>query len=119
MTEEVDSLLDLSEDELYARLGQSTGKGAMLPELVERGKSLFANTMKNIAEKLCNDPRTIALHDRRDEITLADYVAGLADIVTGFVAGITPNVLALLIVKNNLDKICGTFWKEGSGGKTV
>ena len=119
MNKEINDLLELSDEELFARLGESGGKGAMLPELVERGKSIFENTIDNIGEKLCKDPRTKALHGRRDKITMVDYVAGLADIVTGFVAGITPNVLALLIIKNNLDRICGKYWKESTCDKSI
>lgn len=119
MNGEIADLLKLSEDDLFARLGETTTKGAGYQEIVERGKALFSNTVRNVSQRLCEDSRTKELYERRNEITIVDYIAALADIISGYLAGISPFVLAVLIVKNKLETVCAPYWKPGENGTSI
>lgn len=119
MNSEISDLLKLSDDDLFARLGETTTKGAGFQEIVERGKALFHNTVKNLSQRLCEDSRTKELHLRRNEITKVDYISALADIVSGYLAGVSPFVFAVLIVKNNLETVCAPYWKTREDGTPI
>ncbi|NEO43016.1 MAG: hypothetical protein F6K55_02250 [Moorea sp. SIO4A3] len=108
--EEIEEYLFLDEDELYSLIPAYYDKykgNLFLPSgEKEAGRKEFQNLRQLIYDKVCKEWE---LCNRIDDPILADninLVIAIADIITPFLIGFPPFVIASLVVKIGIIKFC-------------
>jgi hypothetical protein len=115
MATDFDRLLAQSEDELYEQLGRQLQRGTLgarersPEESREYARSWFARRHTDLAAAICPTQvvRTYLASKRiQDRILLA---AAIADLITAIFKGIPATTVAVLIVKEGLESLCGSY----------
>lgn len=99
-------LAQLSEDDLYASLGQHlTARQAFpltKPQQIQRGQQWFTAKLATFRTSVCPElPRILA--EDSDEKTL---ILSIGDIIATAVIGVPPLVVSALIVKIGVKTLC-------------
>jgi hypothetical protein len=107
---DVQMLFTLPDDELLERLGeelwgQSTHATPATPQgLRAEARAWLKANLPKAREAVCSSSIAAAFRENRNEIALAGGIADLFAASLGFPA---PSVVAILIVRIGLDRLCG------------
>ena len=113
---EAASLLSLSEEELFARLGASTrGHGAAPTQGSNNkllGKEWYHRNLDKIRGIICPHPAVVALLESHREFHRAEIVILIAEILSQHRLTFAPLVLSTLLIKEGLGTFCSTFARQ-------
>lgn len=96
---EIDELLMLTDDELYAEIGKSLPATRSLGDLALKGKAWFSNNKKAIMELIC--PRYGNFKNNQK-----DSVTEIAAILGDFFTGVPTLTIAVIVIKIGLKSLC-------------
>jgi hypothetical protein len=106
--------LDRSEDELFEQLGRDLlgdGRGLSASDRSRHrdfGRSWFGRWLEENKDLLCLDPRVVALIADPDSFGAAEELAVVTDLLAGMAAKPPVAMVALIVVKRGLTRICST-----------
>lgn len=108
--QKIENLMSLDENDLYSLLpaycSEYDNTAFREEGQIKAGKKIFDSTLLKVKEKVCiewNACEKVKNNDFADTITL---IASIADIIMGIVGTIPPFVIATLMVKIGITKIC-------------
>ena len=107
---DIQTLLSLPDDELLAQLGeelwkQSAHAAPATPQgLRAEARAWLKANLPKAREAVCGSSIAAAFRENRDVIALAGAMADLFAASLGFPA---PSVVAILVVRIGLDRLCG------------
>lgn len=111
MTNSINNELELSEEELYYKIGLQLArhqKYATPPdrkELIKMAKARIAASLQDISNAICGNDNIRRIAKSEDTL----LASAIADLITGIVTGVAPITVACLIVKRGLHELCN--WK--------
>lgn len=114
----IETLLSMDIDSLYELLGDEltpSGAGIFEPskkQLITKGRLWIENNLEKIADKLCKDEDIRELFNNEDKIDKVQYISALVDLLGAFTIGISPVLLAVILLKYNISKVCEECWKQ-------
>ena len=112
MIDQIQSLLDQPEDELLIGIGKSLLAGSMGSaepsdeEEHEEGESWLRRNLASIRSKICGSHTLICYFEetrRWDDVVI---VAAVADLLATVVVGVGPILVAALLCKRGLRRLC-------------
>jgi len=111
--ENLDSLVGLTEDELYVIAGRYVARGRMMATPPEKstlknfGKSRMRELMPEIQSRVCKNERLIEIAKKEtDERTL---IVSVLDVLSTLITGGVPLVvISALIIKIGLNRLCAS-----------
>ena len=109
---EIESKLAQCDDELFAELSLSYGKGAILKDPIKSGKELFKKILTRIQNDICHSQKIHDLYTKQADATL--LVASILDAIGGVISN-TPvpvTTVGVLVFRTGLPNICSGFWDE-------
>lgn len=108
---EIESQLTLDTDLLLQILGSSLSIGAS-PGTSTDGRAILANVKRTHRERICADVKVQAArkYSTHSKVLL---VAAVVDCIAGAVTGVSPITVAVLIVREGLDSLCGEHASHG------
>jgi hypothetical protein len=107
--DEIKAKLLLDDDELFAEVGQSLGKGATSTDAIRRGRQVVENLKRELKERVCSSSMIITCY-RESENDAVRLVAAIVDVIAGSLHGIPPASIAVLLYRTGLVKYCGVGW---------
>src|SRR5258708_19902372 len=60
--DDIKGKLLLSDEDLFAEVGGSLGKGATFTDAIKRGRQVFENLKRELREKVCSNKKVIACY---------------------------------------------------------
>ncbi len=112
--DDIKAKLLLSDEDLFAEVGASLGKGATFTDAIKRGRQVFENLKRELREKVCSNSKVIACYKGSKEDSV-QAVAAIIDAIAGALHGIPPATIAILLYRSGLTKYCGTGWPPEAG----
>jgi hypothetical protein len=112
--DDIKAKLLLSDEDLFAEVGQSLGKGATFTDAIKRGRQVFENLKRELKERVCSNSKVIACYKGSKEDSV-QAVAAIIDAIAGALHGIPPATIAILLYRTGLTKYCGTGWPPEVG----
>ena len=112
--DDIKAKLLLSDEDLFAEVGQSLGKGATFTDAIKRGRQVFENLKRELREKVCSNSKVISCYKGSKEDSV-QAVAAIIDAIAGALHGIPPATIAILLYRTGLGKYCGTGWPPEAG----
>lgn len=108
MDDEIKAKLLMSDDDLFAEVGQSLGKGATFTDALKRGRQVVDNLGRQLKTSVCSNTKVIACFKASD----SDEVKLIAAIITalGVLHAVPPVNVAILLFRTGLKKYCGHNW---------
>lgn len=112
-----ETLLELSEDQLLARIGESakaqdTASHLRPLDSIAAGRRWLRAQQGQIADRVCTSPRVRSLvQDHAQDLVL---IAAIADLISTCCSGIPPSTVAVLLYKRGLTTLCSTYWNNSS-----
>ena len=108
---QIQDALQLTLDEMYEHIGRDISIGIELGEVEpeeykSRGKRWISKYRSKLREIICNGQvAKVTLSDNRtwDQVLL---VAAVADLISSVSTGVSPVVVAALLVKEGLSQLC-------------
>ncbi|TAJ96743.1 MAG: hypothetical protein EPO41_05695 [Reyranella sp.] len=70
------------------------------------GKTIFEETLADLAAKICSDKRIISILERDRELEEVTLITTILDIVLTSVGGVPVLVLTAMIVKYGIRRLC-------------
>jgi hypothetical protein len=108
------SFLVLSEDDLYAQLGQANWLAAAPPssrsDLLSRGKELVAERKRELQKSVCDNAAIRELADGGDNYQIAIAVFGVVLTSFAHITTASAAILAALISKKGIRWLCNPVW---------
>lgn len=105
-------MLEDSEATLLASLAGDTFKHASPSDLVKRGAEIMLNLRTRLAPIICADSRIRNLHKAAKEEGTITVIVAVMDCIAGYITGISPLTVAVLIFRQGLDSLCCDKWKS-------
>jgi hypothetical protein len=106
--------LVLSEDDLYAQLGQANWLAAAPPssrsDLLSRGKELVAERKRELQKSVCDNAAIRELADGGDNYQIAIAVFGVVLTSFAHITTASAAILAALISKKGIRWLCNPVW---------
>ena len=104
-------LVSQEEDSLFEMIGASLSQEeiGLLPKsrksLIRIGKNWWENNKVKILSLICKNRASLRLDEafNKDEVQL---ILAIADLIAGFIIGVSPFVVASLVIKLGIDRIC-------------
>jgi hypothetical protein len=112
--DDIEAKLLLSDEDLFAEVGQSLGKGATFTDAIKRGRQVFENLKRELRKKVCSNSKVISCFKGSKEDSV-QVVAAIIDAIAGALHGIPPATIAILLYRTGLTKYCGGGWPPESG----
>lgn len=111
---DIKKLLNLSEEELYTKLGREFAGNQAFPsdtrELVERGRRLFNAQIKRISPLVCeNNTIKKMVNDNSED---SHIVMEIVNLIASIALPVAPINLAVLLVKRGVKKCCENYWEN-------
>lgn len=111
-SDEIERLLAMDDDDIFASLGSELTGRQLLPsskgEFIRIGRLWFERQARELTDVVCSHEKLTALRRRpENQISTAELVAGVADVISGLVVGASPFTVSVLLVRFGLDKLCG------------
>ncbi len=106
--EEAESLLKLSEDELFKRIAEGDQEQAFPMDMIRWGRDRYQAVKDRYRETICNNPAVVAVWNSENGARRATVVCAIADAISQ----IPAMTIATLIVKEGLDVYCKRIWKK-------
>jgi hypothetical protein len=109
---EVQSLVDLSDDDLLERLGRElwSQAGHATPATRQtlrlQAREWLTANLPRAKDAVCGNPVVGAIRDKADMVTLA---GAIADIFAKSVGFPVPSVVAILVLRIGLSKLCADW----------
>ncbi len=115
MKDSAERLSRLSERELYEELGLQLSGQAILPisreRLVEEARHWFREQKDRLRPAVCGDSKIRELMcDRSNSRRRVLLILAVADVIAGFFTGVSPFVVAALLVREGLSSFCRDIW---------
>lgn len=115
----INDLLGLEKEELFKLIGEETAKNAGPTDWIERGKEIYLNLRDKLREKICTSEKVYnAWHEKSVENKHL-VIAAIIDCISGFVIGLTPATVAVLLYKDGLPEYCAVIWGREFGSSKV
>lgn len=112
MSESLDELIGLEEEELLQKLGQELSHYQALPftpkQLVLIAKNWLRGNSQKISEKICTSEKIYKLAN--SENVRKQLILAVCDLLLSLELPVSPLLVATLIVKGSLNEICKTYW---------
>lgn len=111
----IDRLLTLSDEEIFIELGESLRpKGFAIDlrntdQIIEDAKLWLEQNINNLRESVCTNVEIKKYLADMKYLTVHELVAAIADLISGFVTGLTPFLIAIIIVRNGLNLFCNNI----------
>src|ERR1700730_1827266 len=105
-SDEIRSLLNLSEDELLLELGAAAGTGSLPSDIRALGERIFNRCCDEFLPRICADKRLRYLCTDANAVDAVVTWAALFDLVTGMSFSFSPATFCTLAVKRGLPKLC-------------
>lgn len=106
---EIKLILDKDVTELFSDIGLDapiTGFGLADESDEEKGRSWYEQNKERLREKVCGSYIAELATDKNEGWDKVLILAGLADIITGVCAGVSPLSVSALIMKLGLKSLC-------------
>lgn len=109
MSEDIASLIKLSDAELYRRIAADTGSGLGPRDIEARGREMFETSALRLRAYICGSPRVKDLW-LKSEGEGSELIAAIADCISTVATGISPFIIATLLFRRGLDRLCSEAW---------
>jgi hypothetical protein len=110
LTADIERMLDTDVHDLYAELARPL-KGAGPRDLARRGAEIYQNLKAELRQIVCGSKTVVAFYDSKnaspDSVAL---IGAVADCISGYVTGISPVVVSVLLVREGLHLYCKDHW---------
>ncbi|MFK0276095.1 hypothetical protein ACIQUG_20610 [Ensifer sp. NPDC090286] len=103
-------LLEADREELLREIGASTGKFAGPTDLVARGREIYENIRSKLRDKICRSPTVFRIWSENQTETKHLVIAAITDCIAGFILGLSPATVAVLLYKDGLPDFCKAEW---------
>lgn len=115
--EQIEKEVDLSIEDLYAKIGCELTIGLALGESdrdseVTRGRRWFDKHQKKLASIVCESHVGRLSSKTQRQLDQLLLIAAVADIVASAIVGISPVTVATLLVKEGLIKLCESNFND-------
>jgi len=107
---EIESQLSLDTKLLLQMLGESHSLGASVGTSRD-GSKILENAKRVLAEDICINKGVRAVYSTAENSTV-QLVAAVLDCIAGYVTGISPITVSVLIVKQGVGKLCAEAWRN-------
>ena len=107
---EIESQLSLDTDVLLIMLGSSHALGAS-PETPRDGKAILKNAKKALRSQICSSENVRRAYASTENSKVL-LVSAVIDCIAGAVTGVSPITVAVLLVKEGIDELCGELWSN-------
>ena len=120
MDHSIETLLNTPEDELYRLLAKDLAEGERnlfprsLARQLEDAKALVAEVANSLRVRICSDERIRQSAEAHDSIHL---VILISDMMAGMEHVVHATVIAVLIVRIGVRKICSGLWGGHGAGQ--
>jgi hypothetical protein len=113
MERSLDALMELDEEALLQELGREVVHFSGAPLTPKQLESIAQKWLQGktefITERVCKSNRVYKLIN--NEGYSKELVFAVCDLIVSIQFGISPLLVAVLIVKGGLNKICETYWR--------
>ena len=114
---EISRLLQLSNDDIFAEIGQQViSRRVLLPtrlELINEAKRWFEERRSNIIRKVCKSKRIKDLVNRSSaESTRLYLISAVADVILSATGNVAPLTVAVLLVRQGVKSLCAELWSK-------
>jgi hypothetical protein len=116
--DEIAYLLKKDPDQLFEMLGMESGKFAAPTDLIARGKEIYENLKQKLRSVIC-DSETIYHNWLERPVDSKHFIISqLIDCISGYVVGVTPATVCVLLYKEGLPSFCADRWGQKFGYKS-
>lgn len=106
---EIKSQLSLDTNLLLEILGSSSSHGAT-PGTSRDGRAILENAKRNLKSRICSDEAVRKAYSASDSSKF-QLVAALVDCIVGFVHGVSPITVSVLLVREGVGSLCEGIWE--------
>mgnify|MGYP006302558421 FL=1 len=108
----IDDLLAMETADLLKLIGEESAKNAGPTDWIERGREIYLNLKEKLRETICKSEkvRNAWLENQVENTHI--IISAIIDCISGFVIGITPATVAVLLYKDGLPEYCSAFWGD-------
>lgn len=114
MEKTLDVFMELDEDALLQELGRELVHYQAIPltpkQLETIAKKWLQGKRQYISEKICTSNKVYDLANKNS--TSKELVLAICDLIVSIQFGVSPLLVAVLIVKGGLNKICEAYWNN-------
>ncbi len=106
---------EYSQEELYALLGEEVYSGMIPPSFdqsVEKGKEWLNKNLNKITDIICRNDAIRKMVNERDKSFVIALTAFLINKIAESLEITNQEVLAAIVVKSGLHKLCKTYWES-------
>ena len=114
IAEDIEAKLKLNDDDLYAEIGMSFGKDAILFDPKKRGKEIFNSVLNQIRSEICLNGKIRKAYNEQSDVSFLIACIFDAVIVTITQKGlpVPPVTVSVLAFRTGLSNICSKYWNE-------
>lgn len=116
MSQSLDQLIELEEEDLLEKLGTELVGFQAVPltakQLRQLAQNWFRANSQKISDQICTSKKIYSLANgsrKSKELVLA-----ICDLIISIQFGVSPLLVAVLVVKVGLDKICQSYWSDSN-----
>ena len=102
---EIEIQLSMDTDLLLRMIGSSSSVGST-PATHRDGAVILKNTKRILKERICSDETILSIYNAQED-SKSQLSTAIVDCIAEFVTGVSPITIAVLIVKDGLDSLCG------------
>jgi hypothetical protein len=113
MERSLDALMELDEETLFQELGREVvhflGAPLTPKQLESIAKRWLQGKTEFISKRICTSDKVYELINSQDYSK--ELILAICDLIVEIQFGISPLLVAVLIVKGGLNKICEAYWR--------
>ena len=108
----IEDLLAMETADLLKLIGEESAKNAGPTDWIERGREIYINLKEKLREKICTSEKIRNAWMENKVQNKHTIISAIIDCISGFVIGITPATVAVLLYKDGLPEYCSVFWGD-------
>ncbi len=114
-TFDIETLLTKSQADIFSLIGKELKPiGFAFDERTEKekeidGRNWYAKHKEKLLQKICNDEAVQKRFLKKNNFNTLELVAALVDLVSLVTTGISPALIAMIIVKNGIEAVCKPY----------
>jgi len=105
--EEIKNALEISDEELLLTIGMSDSYELSPIDSLRRGEAMYRNLKVKLRGTICESDFIVDYFSKEgNETTKVDIIAAIADSIAGYLYGVSPVTIAVLISREGIHNYC-------------